>query len=366
MSFIVANPRTRVYSWVTILSAGMLALLFFSMQYNFVTAGSQFKFVGTVFQAPTDPNGIGAWIIRRDDRGGTPFYTVTVDQNTAFDNGLPAFGQQVEVRGDLQGNNQFLASRIQIVTVTGGGGQDTDVKGLVLVAPPAGIGQWIIQPSQGLTQTVVTDGATTFDHGMPAVGQWMEIKATSRSDRSFLAKRLRPDDFETNEVVVRLVTSVVSSTIASRYDLVPQSTLLASGHIYLFTTRDGGEQDSIRQMAHDPDVIWAELNYVGRIPTGNPARTFRWGGVDPTGYINQSAFTQVDLTPALAHYTGTGSVVAVLDTGVDLNHPALSGHLTSGWDMVADDDTPQDEGTGLGWGHGTHIAGIIAILRRVV
>jgi subtilisin family serine protease len=52
---------------------------------------------------------------------------------------------------------------------------------------------------------------------------------------------------------------------------------------------------------------------------------------------------------------GSGVVVAVVDSGVDLAHEDLAGRLVPGHDFVDDDDTPQD-----GFGHGTHVAGIIA------
>jgi type VII secretion-associated serine protease mycosin len=48
-------------------------------------------------------------------------------------------------------------------------------------------------------------------------------------------------------------------------------------------------------------------------------------------------------------------IVAVLDTGVDREHPDLSTNLLSGFDFVNDDSDPSDDGT-----HGTHVAGIIA------
>ncbi|WP_295821262.1 S8 family serine peptidase, partial [uncultured Deinococcus sp.] len=63
--------------------------------------------------------------------------------------------------------------------------------------------------------------------------------------------------------------------------------------------------------------------------------------------------------------SGNGMTVAVIDTGVDLNHPALAGGFTepSTWhDFVDGDATPQDEGE-LGHGltgHGTEVAGIVA------
>jgi serine protease len=78
-----------------------------------------------------------------------------------------------------------------------------------------------------------------------------------------------------------------------------------------------------------------------------------------------------------AWYVTQGSpsvIVAVVDTGVLLNHPDLAGKLTSGYDFVSDismsndgdgiDSNPNDPGdkenTSSSSFHGTHVAGIIA------
>ncbi|MBL7117401.1 MAG: S8 family serine peptidase [Candidatus Syntrophoarchaeum sp.] len=52
-------------------------------------------------------------------------------------------------------------------------------------------------------------------------------------------------------------------------------------------------------------------------------------------------------------YTGSGVNVAVLDTGIDRNHPALAG-------KVVDEFDTSGEGIGTPGNHGTHVAGIIA------
>lgn len=52
---------------------------------------------------------------------------------------------------------------------------------------------------------------------------------------------------------------------------------------------------------------------------------------------------------------GTGINVAVIDTGIDYNHPDLNSTFKGGYDFVNNDADPIDDN-----GHGTHCAGIIA------
>ena len=61
----------------------------------------------------------------------------------------------------------------------------------------------------------------------------------------------------------------------------------------------------------------------------------------------------VESDAAHATATGTGAVIAVVDTGVAAGHPDLAGQILPGHDFVQDDDTPQD-----GNGHGSHVSGI--------
>ncbi|MBL1218708.1 MAG: subtilisin [Planctomycetes bacterium] len=54
-------------------------------------------------------------------------------------------------------------------------------------------------------------------------------------------------------------------------------------------------------------------------------------------------------------YTGSGVKVAVLDTGIDYNHPELAGKVMGGWDFQNNDPDPMDDHD-----HGTHVSGTIA------
>jgi len=80
-----------------------------------------------------------------------------------------------------------------------------------------------------------------------------------------------------------------------------------------------------------------------------------WIPNDPY-FGSQYGLSQIKCPSSWDLTLGSSSVViAILDTGVDLNHPDLVGKLVSGTDLVNSDGTPEDDN-----GHGTHCAGIAA------
>ncbi len=82
----------------------------------------------------------------------------------------------------------------------------------------------------------------------------------------------------------------------------------------------------------------------------------------PGNYAFSGSYSQIG-GGSLDDNAGAGQVVAVLDTGVDLQHPALQGHLTAGYNVLNPALPPQDVPDGAtneAAGHGTMVAGIIA------
>jgi len=96
-----------------------------------------------------------------------------------------------------------------------------------------------------------------------------------------------------------------------------------------------------------PDVEYAEPNYLvwAHLTPDDPYYSLQW------------AHTVINSPAAWDLTTGSSAVtVAVIDTGVDMDHPELLQQITqNGYDFANNDSNPDDDN-----GHGTHVAGIIA------
>lgn len=72
---------------------------------------------------------------------------------------------------------------------------------------------------------------------------------------------------------------------------------------------------------------------------------------------DQYAVGQHEMLGAWGASTGDGVVIAIIDTGIDMDHPDLADRIVPGHDWVDDDNIPNDEN-----GHGTHVAGSAAAI----
>jgi len=174
-------------------------------------------------------------------------------------------------------------------------------------------------------------------------------------------------DYVPNEVLVKLNPSVNLRAIATSHRLkIPQSADDQLDHqpIYRLQIADGSTPpDKAAELLGDHMVAYAEPDYVGELPEARQRSSWVVGdGVD--GYMAQWAPVALRLPEAHTITRGANVIVAILDTGADLSHPALMGHLVPGYDFVDLDDDPSEigvYGSDIAYGHGTHVAGLVAL-----
>jgi subtilisin family serine protease len=137
-------------------------------------------------------------------------------------------------------------------------------------------------------------------------------------------------------------------------------------------------EEAIDLLRQDPDVLYAEPNYVLRtMATPNDTRFGEMWGLHNVGQSGGTSDADIDAPEAWNHTTGSSDViVAVIDSGVDYNHPDLSANMFRntadcnnngidddgngfvddcfGIDTRNNDSNPMDDNN-----HGTHVAGTI-------
>jgi subtilisin family serine protease len=104
------------------------------------------------------------------------------------------------------------------------------------------------------------------------------------------------------------------------------------------------------------EVEFAEPDYLYSFnPTAAETLADKSEKADP-GLAAQYALRIVNAAGAWRITRGNNKItVAVVDTGIDKNHPDLKGKLDAGYNVLEPKSAPVDEN-----GHGTHVAGIIA------
>ncbi|MGD2254128.1 MAG: S8 family serine peptidase [Anaerolineales bacterium] len=140
---------------------------------------------------------------------------------------------------------------------------------------------------------------------------------------------------------------------------------IAAGRAFLLHV-DGDAQAFAAEAARMIGVRHAEPNWLRELHEGpgDPDYPLKWDlnntGDDSLcdGSDCPSLDADIDFQEAFdllgASFSGS-AVIAVIDTGIDSNHPDLSNKIVDGYDYLDGDANPTDD-----YGHGTHVAGIAA------
>lgn len=209
--------------------------------------------------------------------------------------------------------------------------------------------------------------------------------AKSEDDHAVLGHMLPTEEAE-SEIVIKIDAGVDLGELQLEHRMRVVRSLLPSRGLYtvapmlLSQAKDDKKmKDLQKKLEKDRDVVWAELEEShGNLeddsfhawPDGLPIAV----GGDPQTWLDQPNLDFLRLGEVHRQATGQGVTVAVLDTGADMKHRHLVDHFASGghYDYIDDDANPMEETNGRdddgdrrideSYGHGTHTAGLVALV----
>jgi subtilisin family serine protease len=186
-----------------------------------------------------------------------------------------------------------------------------------------------------------------------------------------LSKAPDMDEVVAGEVIVKLKDNASVDAVSTRHGLAKGLTGYGKAFQILLTGR-GNERAMAARLSADPDVEYAEPNYIRHVDAVDPKlwAFYNPGGLnmifqnDPNGRDGQSLpSSYASIADAdednIEGYAAGGADVTIgsIDTGVDFAHPEFTGRLIAGKDWYSNDNDPNDTPDE---GHGTHTTGTMA------
>jgi subtilisin family serine protease len=174
--------------------------------------------------------------------------------------------------------------------------------------------------------------------------------------------------YKEGELLVKFKSGVISAASLRTHQAINARVLNRSLNLeHIKLPEDISVRDAVMRYMNDPDVEYAEPNYIRKVRV-TPNDTY---------FSQQWGLQKISAHQAWDINTGSTVAVAVIDTGIYFNHPDLSANIWAnagesncsdgidndlngyiddcrGWNFVANNNSPMDDE-----GHGTHVGGII-------
>lgn len=173
------------------------------------------------------------------------------------------------------------------------------------------------------------------------------------------AQSRRPAGYDAGSVLVKWrpgASGASTRAAVAKLGWTARRELQALGAASLALPAGTSVQAAIGQLKRTGLVAWAEPNWVLALPPRGQRLRARDIQIDPImGAQREWGQAKIGADKLWPTFRGSAKVVvAVVDTGVDLDHPDLRPVLVPGYTTFAESG-PQDYE-----GHGTHVAGIVA------
>jgi hypothetical protein len=162
--------------------------------------------------------------------------------------------------------------------------------------------------------------------------------------------------YHKNEVVVRFKKSPTAEQLEQIQADIRSAKMQKLGYTYVFQSRDKDAKQLMRYF-QNWHVQYAEPHYL-YLTNDQPSTTQATAPNDLLYSRYQWNLPMIDTE--VGWNVGKGSekvIVAVVDTGVDIDHPDLKGRLLTGYNVINPDSPPMDD-----VGHGTHVSGVISAM----
>jgi len=209
-------------------------------------------------------------------------------------------------------------------------------------------------------------------------GEEPEVIKQMRKKRSIQKLQLEPIFSAVKSKEQELTVHATSTLNTQEIDKIAEQKKELS-KIYKLTFDENLDiSELVSELEEDPSVEYAEPNYIytTQVTPNDPYFSDQWG-LHNTGQTGGTADADIDAPEAWDISTRSEDViVAVIDTGIDYNHPDLADNIwtnpdeipgnnidddnngyvddINGWNFAYNNNDPMDD-----VGHGTHVAGII-------
>ncbi len=178
------------------------------------------------------------------------------------------------------------------------------------------------------------------------------------------------DSFQADEIIVGLIPGADIIAFNARFGTTVKEQIPGTDQYLLQLPQGEKVEDKLIEIEGDLDLDFsgpnfnfksAEIRQRSQAFIDQRSQAFI-DGQSPINFYGQPSLLPLHLTEAQQISRGWGVKVAVIDTGIDFNHPLFAGRIAyPAYDFVDNDYNPQEVIGGAGYGHGTFVSGLIAL-----